>query len=292
MIAERPDGGAPGSIELLALLAPGRCGSTLAMQLLATSPAIAFDRIYPFESRYVSYFLRLARQTELPMRDDPNWGYGPMCREDLFLAGPIPFETTLTDGHALSNAALRALWQNFTEQLAARAVGPVRYYAEKLLRFAPPLIGDRIPMRRLHLVRDPRDAVVSSIAFSTKQRRIGIGPAPSESIEEFAVGYARAHHDRMIELANLQQGPKDLVVRYEDLALDLAGKARIIGDWLGLPLEPETVQRSVEQFRDHMTSASAELSIGRWRRELDPALGAEMTEILGPALNRWGYDGQ
>ena len=42
----------------------GRDGTTLAMQLLATAPEIAFDRVYPYEQRYFNYLLQWSRLPE------------------------------------------------------------------------------------------------------------------------------------------------------------------------------------------------------------------------------------
>jgi hypothetical protein len=38
----------------------GRTGTTLLMQLLATSPAVVFDDRYPSEYRFASYLVRAA----------------------------------------------------------------------------------------------------------------------------------------------------------------------------------------------------------------------------------------
>ena len=49
---------------LLILDLGGRSGSTLLMQLLGTSPQIAFDRVYPSEVRYLTYLLRWAKMLD------------------------------------------------------------------------------------------------------------------------------------------------------------------------------------------------------------------------------------
>ena len=38
----------------------GRSGSTALMSLLAAAPRVAFDRIYPFEHRHLTYIAKLA----------------------------------------------------------------------------------------------------------------------------------------------------------------------------------------------------------------------------------------
>ena len=50
---------------LLSLIS-GRCGSTLMMQLLATSPEVAMDRVAPYENNYLTYLNTLAGHIALP----------------------------------------------------------------------------------------------------------------------------------------------------------------------------------------------------------------------------------
>src|SRR5438045_1003360 len=38
----------------------GRSGTTMLMALLGTDPRVAFDRVYPFENRYLTYLAKFA----------------------------------------------------------------------------------------------------------------------------------------------------------------------------------------------------------------------------------------
>jgi hypothetical protein len=52
----------------------GRTGSTLLMQLLATSPEVVFDDRYPSEYRFLSYFRRLAELATEPFDERRHRG--------------------------------------------------------------------------------------------------------------------------------------------------------------------------------------------------------------------------
>jgi hypothetical protein len=66
--------------------------------------------------------------------------------------------------------------------------------------------------------------------------------------------------------------------------------------FLGLEAAPETVSRLIAaaapdapELRGHGTSASPAASIGRWRHNLSPELGAAVEETFGDLLREFGY---
>jgi hypothetical protein len=84
-------------------------------------------------------------------------------------------------------------------------------------------------------------------------------------------------------------------VRYEDTVADLAGQARKVLDFLGLPWEDAVLDYHRRAQRKHVHSPTYEAvtkpvytsSIGRWRnyaRQLEP-----FTTILQPYLEAFGY---
>src|SRR5262245_777249 len=48
------------SLTSILVASSGRSGTTALMALLASDPRIAFDRIYPFENRYLTYYAKFA----------------------------------------------------------------------------------------------------------------------------------------------------------------------------------------------------------------------------------------
>src|SRR5690242_2164504 len=89
------------------LLISGRVGSTLLMQLLGTSPQIAFDRFYPFENRYAAHAVAMTHSRA------------------------IPFEPAIATAEEISLMSLRAVWQAFSETMTD-SMPAARYYAEKM----------------------------------------------------------------------------------------------------------------------------------------------------------------
>jgi hypothetical protein len=108
-LATRSDGDAGLSIIGLRL-ADGRTVSTLAMQLLGTAPEITFDRRYPAEYRWASYFGRMAEQITTPFDPDEHLGVTPFFFGSRPAWGPAPFQSDVVDVASLRSPLLRALW--------------------------------------------------------------------------------------------------------------------------------------------------------------------------------------
>lgn len=87
----------------------GRVGSTLVMQLLATSPRVVFDRVYPFgEYRYLSYCMRMS--SVIAREHDPAVDRVTPFFFTSDAAGPMPWEPELFDRRRVGPLALRGLW--------------------------------------------------------------------------------------------------------------------------------------------------------------------------------------
>jgi hypothetical protein len=54
----------------------------------------------------------------------------------------------------------------------------------------------------------------------------------------------------------------------------------------------EAAGRWLPGMDEHRTTPDPAASIGRWRRDLAPALVAACERAAGPALEAWGYDAQ
>jgi hypothetical protein len=80
------------------------------------------------------------------------------------------------------------------------------------------------------------------------------------------------------------------VVRYEDLVLNLDAEARRLGDVLGVELDPAAVAADEKMRMTHVSAATPEASVGRWRREMDPQLVKRFNDELGTELEALGFD--
>lgn len=271
-------------------LLDGRTGSTLLMQLLATSPEIVFDDRYPAEYRFLSYFRRVAELMTEPFDEGRHRGVTPFFFDPPVRFGPIPFRSDVVDVGALREPLVGGMWAAFGAELRRRHPG-VRYYAEKL---AVPLdagLRAAIEVRVIDLVRDPRDVLCSMRSFTAAGHgEDGFGAAAELRTVDFASGFVdRAEAQLDLMLAD-DDGPHRRLVRYEDMISDLPGVAEQLGRWLGVTLDAERVVADRASYRHHVTSASPESSVSRWRSELAPAEAAMVTERLAHHLARLGYD--
>jgi hypothetical protein len=269
-------------------LADGRTGSTLLMQLLGTSPVVAFDRRYPAEYRFLSYFARMAGQMVEPFDERRHAGVTPFFFGPRPSWGPLPFESDVVDVGRLGAPLLRSMWGAWTEQV--RAVHPgTRFYAEKLAVPVEVIHAAGIDLRVIDLVRDPRDVLASIRAF-TATGMDGFDrhadQTESEYLDVFIAKFA-AQLERMLDGASDRDR---MVLRYEELATDVHGAAQRIGAWLDLALDASAVLDGRDGYRHHMTTSSVDASIGRWVRDLDPAEARRITSALGPLLVPFGYD--
>jgi hypothetical protein len=268
-------------------LGEGRSGSTLLMQLLATSPDIVFDSRYPSQYRFLSYFARLAAMATEPF--DP--GRHPSTQEFFYgpgqVWGPVPFASEVIDVASLAPGMLAGLWVSFSDHLRARHPH-VRYYAEKLEVSLPALCEAGIPVRIIDLVRDPRDVLASVRSFLARGGE-GFGWRAGMTDDEHLDVFARSWALRVEAMRRVPEGVDRELVRYEDLAVDLPGAAREIGRWLGAELDAEAVQAARSELAHHVTTDSVEASIGRWRHDLTPAEVARVEEVTGPLLDELGY---
>jgi Sulfotransferase family len=246
----------------------GRTGTTLLMNLLGTSPAIAFDRRYPAEYRIASYIARMSQRMTEPFRPGAHVGVTDFFFGPQPAWGPLPFRSDAVDIETWQPRLLRAMWASASDALLA-AQPSATWYAEKLAVPDALLTQAGVEVLTIDLVRDPRDVLASRRAF----------------LAGGAAGWVSGAHDVAAELAarldELDAHPADLRLRYEDLACNLELTAGQLAERLGVQLAPSDVDRP----EDHVTTASATASVGRWRSDLDAADAAALSAIA----RRLGY---
>jgi len=286
------------------LVASGRSGSTMLMRLLASSPRVATETVFPFEHQYLRYFRLLSRTIEARAWDGAQWDHlkfhmasadpawtggmiGPPPWRDARLLEPAEGEASFAD------RALVAIWSEFSARVATRAAtggAPVpTYWAEKC-----PDHPDRLDLpatlapKCVFLVRDPRDQWLSAARMALRSDGRGfhrlLGAADAAALER----WLETESWRMPKVVESVERDRDraLLVRYEDVIADGEAESRRIAEFLGVDLDPG----ALGVFdRDHATSRSPERSVGRWRRELD-AVATETIELaLGRSMARLGY---
>ena len=285
----------------------GRDGSTLLMRLLDTSPNVAVPGPYPYEKKYFAYLWRWSRLLE--RRDKSEWwtyiDLTSLTFESMkSLMGPPPWSSDLIHDpeDPMSKRMFEAAWSEFsrraTEQVRADHGDPgadVRYYAEKHQDTRLIDLGELPSVRVLVLVRDPRDMYVSFHAFDAKRQSEGRAefeaarPAPGESEEARLDRFIDRERTRMRWVAEVESSGDYPVLRYEDLVTDLPGQARRLEEWLSITLDPDAAAGDAELRRLHVSASTPEASIGRWRSELDPALGERLSREFREELAALGY---
>ncbi len=246
----------------------GRTGTTLLMNLLGTSPEVAFDRRHPAEQRIASYLARMAVAMTEPFdadrhRDTTDFFFGPPPSW-----GPLPFASDAVDVEAWRPALLGAMWSSASNALLA--VRPeATWYAEKLAVDDAVLVDAGIEVLRIDLVRDPRDVLASRRAFLA---------GGTEHWERSAGTVADELSARLDEL---DDRPAELRLRYEDVVGDLPGTAATLAARLGVRLDPAAVDRPPQ----HVTTPTAAASVGRWRHDITDADAAALALVV----ERLGY---
>lgn len=268
-------------------LLDGRVGSTLLMQLLATSDEVVFEPGYPDgERRYLSYCLRIAEQVRTPWDPAMHPGVTDLLFGPIDRSGPIPFAASLVDVRRLGPTVMTVLWEAVSAELQ-RSAPTARYYAEKLVGETQLLIDSDVPVHLIDLIRDPRDVFCSIRAFTAGAE--GFGRKPGQTDEEFFEVMAARQLQQLRLMTNTSVDVRRTVIRYEDLAAHLTSEADRLSNWLDLCFDPRQVLAATDDRRQHMTSAGAAESVGRWRRELEPKLAVRLWDQLGSMLEPFGY---
>ena len=280
------------------------------MRLLHSSPQIAVEGPYPYERKYFAYLVRWAGLLGRQDWEVDGWSaasLGTLAQADQGrLLGPPPWsgrgllasangEPTMTD------RTFALVWSEFSRRAieATRArhrkpTAETRFYAEKHLQTWT-VDAKALPrFRVIALLRDPRDVYLSILAFNEKRKGTPpIGQVAGEPVERWRERFIATQRQRLRWVAEiLASGEQDhaLVVRYEDLIGDLAAEAARLETLLGVTLRPKAVLRDRRLRSEHATSASAEASVGRWRREMSAADASHFASALGEELAAVGFD--
>ncbi len=274
-----------GLTPILVRMLEGRVGSTAMLQLLGTSSAVAFDRVYPFQNGYLTYFVRLTNQIS---RQNPT---GQELVEFIYRSDvniePLPFQAGVIDPVDMARRSLSAIWQEFSSSVIERSAG-VRYYAEKYWGGIDRVIDAGIHPIIIDLVRDPRDIIASMRSFNERHSNRLFGRPLADDdwqhLQKTVLGMAQ----RFNEFALPVPVPR-LRVRYEDFVTDMASQAAKIGALLDVDLNVGAVTADSPVLERHMTAESVEASIGRWRDELAPSEVSFIERRLGASMRELGY---
>jgi hypothetical protein len=204
-------------------------------------------------------------------------------------AGPLPFRPISLDLGNFATQGLAALWRVFCQSIRDTTTEQVVLYAEKYWGSVTPVIEAGLSPIVIDLVRDPRDVVVSIREFNARQgQRLFGRPGVADDGAHLrhvvgGMGFRLREMDEQLPVIRK-------LVRYEDMVADTAGQAALLSSLLTVDLDPYSTLLDRAQVAQHMTSPSAEYSVGRWRTELSPHDIAFIERRLGSHMIKFGYD--
>ena len=237
----------------------GRSGTTFLMRLLASHPGITAHERYPLE---FPAFRSLAFPSDAEaarILETKSWRFEG---DEEVLYGPLAKQGRL------SEADIQRIYSRIAEN---QGKSP-RYFAEKCLPGSDisAAMKRSSSLRVITVLRDPRDIFVSVRAFNEKRGAKAFAERFADT-DESIVLYNREQYDAL--LAGDTRSPNRMMVKYETLVTDGEATLRELFGWLGIDASVETMSAASERAREledgrHVTSPSAGVSIGRWRKEM------------------------
>jgi hypothetical protein len=285
-------------IHPIVLTTLGRTGSNLMIALLGSHPNIIAYEAQRLEPRYAAYWLQIAMNFNNQQRRRPRLSGAPGLLQRFFPGGasvpwPLP-----EDADALRRFCVRSLQEYYSRVALAQGKRDVSFFCEKFLpdRFTEDFLKRMPSAKEIFLVRDFRDMVSSIFAFNRKRGTIRFGREKFASDEE----YITCHVGPVLQ--SLRQSWKkrkktSILVRYEDLILETPAALQGLFQYLGLDWADPTIDRVIAAAKNtrpaaqtaHTTSQTPESSIGRYGRDLSPALADLCETTFKKALKTFGY---
>lgn len=271
----------------------GRTGSTLLMQILGSNSRICFERLYPFEHRYLAYVYNLSRVVSLPAKVDEPWDNDVMFRGKNRLVGCLPYgDTPSLNSKKLSESVFQSTWNEFSAQMrhsAGLAPGEQAYYAEKIPPYLAEPANNLLLARNIFLLRDPRDEMVSIKSFNSKRGFNSFGWLDEDTDESYARKMCRNRQVFMRNMMEFETNSRRIYLRYEDLINRQDEEVARLSNWLGLELSSDAIAKNKEILEIHMTSKDGSSSVERWRDELSDDVKEIFSDNLGDELSSLGY---
>ncbi len=291
----------------------GRSGGTLLMGYLATWASIFMPKVYPYELGVAQHLLQAARFLMSPAMagyDVPPEGLSPAGPPCL---GYNPFMTrdwekafgslALLDWHEniFPNRCIdffKSSIDAFVDKCRSDAESRPKYFVEKSFVTQTRTFLSNVydGFKEVILVRDFRDVFVSAVAFNRKRGTADFGEASFDNRIDWLRSW-KAPVSRVQTAAAVRDG-RSLVIRYEDLVRNPRAVLASICDHLQIAPPPAlsssewpAVGRELgENSTFHMTSADAQSSVGRWRRDLSRDEQETALTVFGDALDYFGYE--
>jgi Sulfotransferase family len=280
------------------LLASARSGTTLLSSMLHRHPSVLGHNQYPYEARFGVHLAEEWFASSQPRFYEPEGADDRGGMDQNLLAVLEAFDARDAAAHARVGQFLVELRARYRQQIVDlyRMLAPNgrgRAIVEKIgfKRDLDLLSGLFAQVRPMFLVRDPRDMLVSMRAFNERRGIYDFHEVHGKTFDAvLPVMSGNLRH-----LARLyERWPRDkLLVRYEDMARDPRGALTRILAFLSLEHDAPTLETCLRGRLDspgvHVTSASAEESIGRWKDVLTQNQAELANWAFEPFLRKFGY---
>ena len=299
-------------LQPILLCTLGRAGSTWVTQVVGAHPEALAYRPFDFEPRMLDYWMEIVRTLSHPH------GYAQAIHPDvtgprawfegrtramgpLFLDGDPAVERWVERDsiEELAAFAQRRVDSFYARVAQDQAKAGARRFVERAHEWHEVMLARELyeDARVVFLVRDLRDVLASRLAFNRKTGLRQFGADAAGDDEAYVRGAMREEAAALVQSWRAQEG-SSFLLRYEDLVERPAETARALFAQVGLDAAAPTVEatlaraaaRMPERQAGHGTTPDPAASIGRWRRDLDPALQAACAEAFGESLAAFGYE--
>jgi tRNA (mo5U34)-methyltransferase len=295
------DAPAAGGLRPIVVTCLGRSGTTLLMSLLGAHPAVVADLARPYETRNLTYWMHMLKVVGEPGAvTAPDVWFERFAQLDL--ARPSPFGWSgypepdagadWLRGPYVDNVAAfcRASLDGFYGALAhAQGKPRATCFAEKQSPGPLADVVDEVYPERVELmsIRDPRDMLISVIAYLGLGERSVLGHRASDGEQSVARGLI-AELRQLVERRG-RLGDRVHVVRYEDLVRSTPRTLAAAFAYAGLTTSDDVVAeiaaaRLAERpmWSEQSTAASPDATLERWRDDdrLRRHWDGELEEII------------
>lgn len=284
----------------------GRTGSTWCVWMLQSHPEIVAHSPFENDARVGTYWMSVLQTLSDPtsyLRQvypgdaiDKDWWAGheadiPSRLNDPALSG------WLADARVYELAlSCRERIESFYGFLAEQQGKQASFFVEKFLPHQVPadLLRELYPgAAEVVLVRDLRDVFCSILAFNRKRGYAAFGREEVGSDDEYIDTVRRS--GELLHAHMSEEGRETHLLRYEDLIREPVETLEPLLEFVGLdpagaPAMVERASVSTGGMEHHMTAPSADASIGRWAKDLDPELAERCDAILSPLVADFGYE--
>jgi len=244
------------------------------MWLLGTDPRVIFDREFPYENRYLTYFAKFAWLLQKPdllqffnpqqLYELDYLGFGGYRPGADYVPASSPYVHLPREE---KENWIRCLWAKFCAPVLRQRPDSL-FYSEKAPVWLAPALRRCLPCFTVYNVRDPRDLFLSTNAFMKKKRELGFARSSGDSDYDHARRLAQAFLNLFDNYYVDRRRSDTLLVKYEDYILDRSGVAEKLRGVIGVNTVPDADEPYVET---HATTPDPRQSVNRWTREPIPS---------------------